>query len=170
MRDHGVPKFGMSKQAFRRSGSQSWKIPSRLLLVASSMAPSGGARSTAGKLDQARGYFDKAREQHAPLEKTPVERGSEGDYASLIGAFRRVYLTAPTYGNDTICLMAIGELAEEAARRFAKDRKSTRLNSSHSSISYADFCLKKHPNTSLSTFFMSIFLCSLPLSPCRTTR
>src|SRR5689334_23601435 len=29
----------------------------------------------------------------------------------------------------------------------AKDRKSTRLNSSHSSISYAVFCLKKKKNT-----------------------
>src|SRR2546430_4305106 len=27
--------------------------------------------------------------------------------------------------------------------RFARDRKSTRLNSSHSQISYAVFCLKK---------------------------
>src|SRR2546430_7098284 len=27
--------------------------------------------------------------------------------------------------------------------RFSKDRKSTRLNSSHSQISYAVFCLKK---------------------------
>src|SRR5256886_5297775 len=26
---------------------------------------------------------------------------------------------------------------------FVRDRKSTRLNSSHSQISYADFCLKK---------------------------
>src|SRR5689334_23888644 len=30
-----------------------------------------------------------------------------------------------------------------ALRRAAEDRKSTRLNSSHSSISYAVFCLKK---------------------------
>src|SRR3989338_9587852 len=29
-----------------------------------------------------------------------------------------------------------------------QDRKSTRLNSSHSSISYAVFCLKKNNNTS----------------------
>src|SRR5689334_24012281 len=29
------------------------------------------------------------------------------------------------------------------SRRDARDRKSTRLNSSHSSISYAVFCLKK---------------------------
>src|SRR5689334_24709876 len=30
---------------------------------------------------------------------------------------------------------------------YGKDRKSTRLNSSHSSISYAVFCLKKKKNT-----------------------
>src|SRR6266568_6099249 len=31
-------------------------------------------------------------------------------------------------------------------RRHGRDRKSTRLNSSHSSISYAVFCLKKKKN------------------------
>src|SRR5947208_16299020 len=31
----------------------------------------------------------------------------------------------------------------EAQRPFARDRKSTRLNSSHQIISYAVFCLKK---------------------------
>src|SRR5580693_9773535 len=35
----------------------------------------------------------------------------------------------------------------ELARRLAADRKSTRLNSSHSSISYAVFCLKKKKTT-----------------------
>src|SRR3712207_8121882 len=30
-----------------------------------------------------------------------------------------------------------------------RDRKSTRLNSSHANISYAVFCLKKHKNTRL---------------------
>src|SRR5689334_23930365 len=45
---------------------------------------------------------------------------------------------------------AVGELARQSADRqqalageLAGDRKSTRLNSSHSSISYAVFCLKK---------------------------
>src|SRR2546430_3587803 len=33
--------------------------------------------------------------------------------------------------------------AETARQRVALDRKSTRLNSSHSQISYAVFCLKK---------------------------
>src|SRR5256886_9469325 len=32
-------------------------------------------------------------------------------------------------------------------QRIAGDRKSTRLNSSHSQISYAVFCLKKKTNT-----------------------
>src|SRR5256886_8051829 len=34
-----------------------------------------------------------------------------------------------------------------SALRRAKDRKSTRLNSSHSQISYAVFCLKKKTHT-----------------------
>src|SRR5690348_18190534 len=55
--------------------------------------------------------------------------------------------------------------------RHARDRKSTRLNSSHPSISYAVFCLKKKtthndtPNTHLSTsrsltsyFYLPLFL------------
>src|SRR5689334_23621058 len=37
------------------------------------------------------------------------------------------------------------------ARRKAQDRKSTRLNSSHSSISYAVFCLKKKKKKKLNT-------------------
>src|SRR2546427_8463163 len=40
-----------------------------------------------------------------------------------------------------------GCAARDAARRAAsRDRKSTRLNSSHSQISYAVFCLKKKKN------------------------
>src|SRR5438477_6442673 len=36
-----------------------------------------------------------------------------------------------------------GEAQPVRVRRFDRDRKSTRLNSSHMSISYAVFCLKK---------------------------
>src|SRR5207245_8539277 len=35
------------------------------------------------------------------------------------------------------------EFVERSVARAGKDRKSTRLNSSHGSISYAVFCLKK---------------------------
>src|SRR5256886_10690112 len=38
-----------------------------------------------------------------------------------------------------------------ALRPLASDRKSTRLNSSHSQISYAVFCLKKKKNTYIYT-------------------
>src|SRR5690348_17908875 len=44
----------------------------------------------------------------------------------------------------------IGVLADDRTQALAIDRKSTRLNSSHPSISYAVFCLKKKnkkPNT-----------------------
>src|SRR2546430_12440891 len=42
-----------------------------------------------------------------------------------------------------VCLGKVGAVAAREVSRFArKDRKSTRLNSSHSQISYAVFCLK----------------------------
>src|SRR2546430_8696735 len=46
-----------------------------------------------------------------------------------------------------------------AAARAREDRKSTRLNSSHSQISYAVFCLKKKTNsqTDLSRAYCSTF-------------
>src|SRR5437763_6825186 len=50
----------------------------------------------------------------------------------------------------------------------AKDRKSTRLNSSHRCISYAVFCLKKKKNTSFARgrSTPSYYLCRfLPGSP-----
>src|SRR4051794_41732126 len=40
-------------------------------------------------------------------------------------------------------LLAAGDFIEAFQYRAAEDRKSTRLNSSHPSISYAVFCLKK---------------------------
>src|SRR5215813_10984529 len=40
-----------------------------------------------------------------------------------------------------------------ADRRRRRDRKSTRLNSSHVRISYAVFCLKKKKNTQYNLFY-----------------
>src|SRR2546430_727556 len=42
------------------------------------------------------------------------------------------------------------DLIDRATERMNRDRKSTRLNSSHSQISYAVFCLKKKKNTNTS--------------------
>src|SRR3712207_7481812 len=44
-----------------------------------------------------------------------------------------------------------GPRVPAARRRSTKDRKSTRLNSSHANISYAVFCLKKKNNQTHTT-------------------
>src|SRR5688572_10209575 len=46
-------------------------------------------------------------------------------------------------GHYTIAVMGCGTGCSTTAIVDARDRKSTRLNSSHSQISYAVFCLKK---------------------------
>src|SRR2546427_5311898 len=53
-----------------------------------------------------------------------------GDFASSTTALANVRLTV------TYC-------SQSDVRKMGRDRKSTRLNSSHSQISYAVFCLKK---------------------------
>src|SRR5207245_579184 len=52
---------------------------------------------------------------------------------------------ANAHSTITPCNAKLNDLAlrAEAAARSLRDRKSTRLNSSHGSISYAVFCLKK---------------------------
>src|SRR2546430_11679069 len=54
--------------------------------------------------------------------------------------------------------------ANGTSREFRRDRKSTRLNSSHSQISYAVFCLKKKNNTTIRLSLTPIHLLSSALS------
>src|SRR5690348_13071178 len=56
-------------------------------------------------------------------------------------AYARVAVTA----NTTNWVLTANQIANGTV--VTLDRKSTRLNSSHPSISYADFCLKKNKNT-----------------------
>src|SRR3712207_7955073 len=60
----------------------------------------------------------------APIEPVLVDDGWENAHAGILGADNKA---------------AVAMLLEVARR----DRKSTRLNSSHANISYAVFCLKK---------------------------
>src|SRR5689334_24660052 len=70
-------------------------------------------------------------------------------FFKLLVLFHVITLSLYSEGNYSIVFVHIGSkipsyasLAIAEAELF-KDRKSTRLNSSHSSISYAVFCLKK---------------------------
>src|SRR3712207_8960017 len=56
----------------------------------------------------------------------------------------------------------IVEIGFDVPVEGAKDRKSTRLNSSHANISYAVFCLKKKKNTDLA------ISCQLHINICMT--
>src|SRR2546430_6184803 len=56
----------------------------------------------------------------------------------------------------------LGEVTGVAVNSQGQDRKSTRLNSSHSQISYAVFCLKKK-NASNCSFSLNIRECAATL-------
>src|SRR5689334_24221595 len=58
--------------------------------------------------------------------------GNETRYRSLVPAPGSSLLRTSAGNSASDCIQCVG-----------RDRKSTRLNSSHSSISYAVFCLKK---------------------------
>src|SRR2546430_12932866 len=80
-----------------------------------------------------------------------------GTYAEAVQTGNLLFLTGmlPTEGRRATFTDRIGaEIDVEGGRkaaRLAADRKSTRLNSSHSQISYAVFCLKKKIKRQVST-------------------
>src|SRR2546427_8661263 len=60
--------------------------------------------------------------------------------------FRSLAVHAPIQVAVGQCREHLPHFVDGAAQRIQQDRKSTRLNSSHSQISYAVFCLKKKKN------------------------
>src|SRR5256885_11019203 len=71
---------------------------------------------------------------------TPVEQDGEGLHFRLLRCSTN--LSGPTENFRATDRRIIDALNREAAFIFEKDRKSTRLNSSHLVISYAVFCLQ----------------------------
>src|SRR5438309_3258235 len=65
---------------------------------------------------------------------------SLNDTAKVLQLAQRLYAVDPMNRLSLTKLAGAWQLGE---RQAVQDRKSTRLNSSHSSISYAVFCLKK---------------------------
>src|SRR2546429_2505877 len=60
--------------------------------------------------------------------------------------------TQSTDGNPEAYAQRVADVARWSEQAGCKDRKSTRLNSSHGYISYAVFCLKKKTHTSSSRY------------------
>src|SRR6266568_1798802 len=99
--------------------------------------------ASADALEAAYGAFAEEARELSPTysPQTVCTDGWEGTQS----AWRRLF---PTVGIILCFLHSVLKIAERcgrdrAMRRLVLDRKSTRLNSSHSSISYAVFCLKK---------------------------
>src|SRR5262245_63586269 len=71
---------------------------------------------------------------------------------------RRLFsLSFTLMGAFALAPLAVSVLAQDQVLRELKDRKSTRLNSSHLGSSYAVFCLKKKKKVKLSTNLTSHF-------------
>src|SRR3712207_7567576 len=75
---------------------------------------------------------------------TTLFRSAQGDPMQLLG---QAPYTAVAGTESFLAQEAHGLLAEH----FLRDRKSTRLNSSHANISYAVFCLKKKKETTVNS-------------------
>src|SRR5205809_2975230 len=78
---------------------------------------------------------------HRDLHSFPTRRSSDLGFSRSNGATRTKLATG--WRNPSPRRARRRGPSPGAARDFARDRKSTRLNSSHGYISYAVFCLKK---------------------------
>src|SRR3712207_7899832 len=61
--------------------------------------------------------------------------------SDVVNGFQRDHLSWPL--SSSVCQTHHSSRASRTEKTTVKDRKSTRLNSSHANISYAVFCLKK---------------------------
>src|SRR2546430_6175824 len=78
--------------------------------------------------------------------------------------FRSVVAGSRMLSDDAVVFAGVGAplLASALAQRL-QDRKSTRLNSSHSQISYAVFCLKKKKKRKIYLLLRVVHTCSILL-------
>src|SRR2546430_4345724 len=83
-------------------------------------------------------------------------------YTTLFRSFaeliRRGYTDQQLEGIAGLNVLRVMRKAEAVAGRLQKerDRKSTRLNSSHSQISYAVFCLKKKKDNPVRPYYSEL--------------
>src|SRR6267143_824181 len=129
LRRHISTRHGLSRDEYLKR----WGLRSDHPLTAPSYSE---RRSTMAK---AMGFGCKRTAQATPKVSPPAASQACRRGLSWPGRDRRAAAQRPP-GHAP----AVGRPAQDAARHGPRrDRKSTRLNSSHSSISYAVFCLKK---------------------------
>ena len=141
----GSGTSGVPLDTRRRSGRLPFgRLLLGLLAAACCLAPlahAQRARSATEKRRLADGYYRQALELQKKFEQVPFEdRDAEG-YQRVIQAFRRVYWTDPSYGNDTLCLMAIGALYEEMGQRWEN------TPALESAIESYEFLVREYPRS-----------------------
>src|SRR5690348_18026631 len=90
-------------------------------------------------------FFEAAQQQTAGCEQHQSDCDfTNHQHRTQPGMSAALASTAPAFLQCVVHFCAqTGERRSQSTNRAGKDRKSTRLNSSHPSISYAVFCLKK---------------------------
>src|SRR2546430_11732043 len=87
------------------------------------------------------------------LDQSPLEMFTElARYGDIVGIrvvnFRNIFVNHPDLIEEVLVGHPRRYVKGRVLRANRQDRKSTRLNSSHSQISYAVFCLKKKKTAS----------------------
>src|SRR5438034_4498900 len=94
--------------------------------------------------------------------RRPPPRSTLFPYTTL---FRSIEIDAALVGSQMKArLVSFQEAFEHAGAKPSQDRKSTRLNSSHTVISYAVFCLKKKNHSPVPAARIGLALPSKPVA------
>src|SRR2546430_13640362 len=86
-------------------------------------------------------------------------------YTTLFRSFRAAALRVGTYTVEAVAAgFGVARIGNLTLAVGATDRKSTRLNSSHSQISYAVLCLQKKKNSTSLDMSATSFTCTLRIT------
>src|SRR2546422_4015088 len=94
--------------------------------------------------------IDAAKAENMPADN--IDRAIKKGTGELEGVtYEEVTYEGYGPGGAALLIQATTDNPNRTVAEIRKDRKSTRLNSSHGYISYAVFCLKKKKNTKTTT-------------------